>query len=244
MTSGTMPLIFHWVPYSTATGTAAVLDELEFGLSAPLAQRVEHSFESGDLRSHSFLAINPCGRVPAIVHNGTAIFESAAITIYLGEMFGVMRMTAEGKELESLFPPLGPKRGEAMKWIIWSNTTLAEAAMRLLATLGIGSNAAPIILSEEDKRKQAQAAKLDLTRWLRILDTALEGRNYLLWESYSLADTHVQSIVWWASRIGAELEEFPNVNAWLARVRSRPALRGRLGTDRGLEEVQKARKGT
>ena len=238
-----MSLVFHFVPYSTATGTAAVLDELEFGLAAPLAQRVQHSFESGGLQSSSYLAINPCGRVPAIVHNGTAIFESAAITIYLGETFGVTRTGADGRELEPLFPALGSQRGEAMKWIIWSNTTLAEAAMRLLATLGVGSNAAPVTLSEEDKTKQAQTAKLDLARWLGVLNAALEGREYLLGNRYCLGDTHVQSIVWWASRIGAELGGFENVTAWMGRVRDRPALKGKLGTDKGLNQEQKRRRG-
>ena len=31
-----------------------------------------------------------------------------------------------------LYPELGPKRGEAMKWIVWSNVSLAEAASRLM----------------------------------------------------------------------------------------------------------------
>ena len=42
-----------------------------------------------------------------------------------------------------------------MKWIVWSNATLAEAVIRLLATLGIGSNAAPFTLSEDEKTRQA-----------------------------------------------------------------------------------------
>ena len=241
-TTTTMSLIFHWVPYSTATGTAAILDELEHGLSAPLAQRVQHSFESGDLKSAEYLAINPCGRVPAIVHDGTPIFESAAITTYLGETFGVVRRDADGKDLESLYPALGPQRGEAMKWIIWSNVALAEAGIRLLATLGIGANAAPLALSEEEKVKQAQAAKKDLRHWLGVLNGALEGKEYLLGAKYSLVDTHVNSFVTWVSRLGADLEGFENVRGWMERVASRPALSGRLGSGEELSSAMRARR--
>jgi glutathione S-transferase len=59
------------------------------------------------------------------VHEGVAIWESSAITMYLGEVFGVD---------DNLYPAVGPKRGEAMKWIAWGNVTLAEPASRLFAS--------------------------------------------------------------------------------------------------------------
>src|SRR2546423_2806232 len=69
-----------------------------------------------------FRALNPNGKVPVIVDDGTPIFESAAITMYLGEQFGVAK---------KLYPEPGPRRGEAMKWIVWTNVTLAEAFGRI-----------------------------------------------------------------------------------------------------------------
>src|SRR6185312_8799587 len=63
------------------------------------------------------------GKVLVLVHDGKAIWESAAITLYLGEIFGV----AEG-----LYPEPGPERGEAMKWVVWSNVTLGDAFGRLV----------------------------------------------------------------------------------------------------------------
>ena len=61
------------------------------------------------------------------------IWESAAITMYLGEMFGVDA---------GLYPPPGPRRGEAMKWIVWANVNVAEAAGRLAAAMPAGSEGA------------------------------------------------------------------------------------------------------
>ena len=221
-----MSLIYHYAPWSAAEITTAVLNELEHGLPAPLAQRVEHSFQTGELRSPAYLAINPCGRVPALVHEGTAIFESVAITIYLGETFGVQRTDANGDELESLYPAPGPQRGEAMKWIVWANVSLAEAWSRLAATMGIGRGAAEMAkASEEFRGVRAEAARKDLLQWMGVLNGALEGRPFLLGEKYSLADTHVHSFVGWMSAVGVELDEYENTKGWFRRVGGRPALK-------------------
>ena len=219
-------LIFHWAPYSTASCTVAILDELEHGLSAPLAQRVEHSLHSGELHEPPYLAINPVGRVPAIEHNGTPIFESSAITMYLGETFGVDRKDANGNELESLYPALGPQRGEAMKWIVWSNICLGDAGSRLFQTMGFGRNKDELAkLSEEVKADRIENARKDMAKWLGILDGALDGKEYLVGGKYSLADTHVQSFTRYVGILGVDLNEYKHLKAWSDRVASRPALK-------------------
>ena len=84
---------------------------------------VETDSPHGATRTAAYLAKNPNGKVPMIVHDGTPIWESAAITMYLGETYGVEK---------GLYPRPGPKRGEAMKWIVWGNVTLADAVGRWL----------------------------------------------------------------------------------------------------------------
>ena len=75
-----MTLTFYHVPFSTSNSTAAVIDELEYNNpSAPLCKRVELSIQAGDTKTPDYLQdVNPNGRVPAIVHDGVAIWESAA----------------------------------------------------------------------------------------------------------------------------------------------------------------------
>jgi glutathione S-transferase len=121
-----MTLKYYFAPYSTATVTTDVLNELELGLDKPLAERVEVSLgDSGDVRKEAYLAeVNPNGLVPALVHDGVQIWESAAVTMYLGELFGVDRP-------EPLYPAMGPRRGEAMKWIVWANLQIAVMANRI-----------------------------------------------------------------------------------------------------------------
>ena len=91
-----MGLKFYFAPFSTANVTTAVLAELEHGRSEPIAERVEVSLQNGDTRTEQYLTeVNPNGMVPAIVHDDVPIWESSAITMYLGENFGVERKVKE-----------------------------------------------------------------------------------------------------------------------------------------------------
>jgi glutathione S-transferase len=209
-----MVLEFYFAPFSTAGVTVAVLAELEHGLTEPLAQPIELSLQEGDTRSPEYLSnVNPNGLVPAIVHDGIPIWESAAITMYLGETYGVDR---------SLYPALGVKRGEAMKWIVWSNVNLATHARRLGSSTPSDKDTEAQI---ETKTISLEAAKKDLANTLRVLDTALEGRDYLLGDTYCLADTHIWSFMGWLAMLKVDLDKFPSIQAWTARVGSRPALK-------------------
>jgi glutathione S-transferase len=214
-----MSLTFYYAPMSTASLTEAVLAEL----GTP-CDRVKIDLSAGDTHKPDFLKLNPNGRVPVIVHEGTPIWESAAITMYLGELFGV-----EAK----LYPAPGPKRGEAMKWITWSNVTLAEAAGRLSASLPTGEQGAveagsvdwvpPEERSAIALEKALEKAKADLAVCFGILDSALAGKSFLLGD-YSLTDTHLQGIVGWIASMGVDLSAFPNILGWLQRCGERPAL--------------------
>jgi glutathione S-transferase len=210
-----MSLTFYYVPMSTSNVTEAVLAEL--GIPC---ERVQLSISDGSTRQPEFLKINPNGRVPAIVHEGTAIWESAAITMYLGEVFGVD---------VQLYPALGPQRGEAMKWIVWGNVMLAEAGGRLSALLpadsdgGVLPNSQDWIPPEQRSAIALEKAKADLLGCLGILDNALAGKSFLL-GNYSLVDTHLQGFVGWIGSMEIALQPFPNVMGWLERCGDRPAI--------------------
>jgi glutathione S-transferase len=108
-----MSLTFYYAPMSTASMTELVIDEL--GIPC---ERVRIDLKNKDPK---LMAANPNGLVPTIVHDGVSIWESAAITIYLGETFGTDK---------KLWPAAGPKRGEAMKWVVWTNVSLGDAVRR------------------------------------------------------------------------------------------------------------------
>ncbi len=206
---------------STSSLTEAVIAELGIAVDV-----VKMDIDAGDTQAPEFLKINPNGRVPVIVHNGETIWESAAITMYLGETFGV----AAG-----LYPPSGPQRAAAMKWIVWTNTSLAEAAGRLSAMQMTGSDGAvqegsvDFIPAELRNQAALDKAKSDIAAGLNILDAALLDQPYLAGD-YTIADTHLWVLAGWIASMDIDLSAYPNLSDWIQRCAERPAL-ARLFSD-------------
>lgn len=219
-----MSFTFYFSPHSTSVVTTAVIAELEYGRSEPLAKRIQLNVQAGDTRKPDYVSnVNPNGRIPAIEHEGVAIWESAAITMYLGETFGLAK---DGDDKPSLYPAPGPQRGEAMKWIVWSNTCLAEAGSRLMATLTPVEQGSKDEVAQKEKAKaEAERANKDLARWLAALNQGLDGREFLLGQDYCLADTHVYTFVNWLTMLKVDISSYANVKAWSAKVGARPALK-------------------
>lgn len=197
-----MSLVLYYSPMSTATISSLVLAEL----GVP-HESVKLDIRAGDTKKPDYLKLNPNGKVPLLVHEGVTIFESAAITMYLGETFGVDR---------NLYPAPGPKRGEAMKWIVWTNVTLGDAVGRWTR------NTMQWVPAEQQNAKAGEAGLEDVHDHLRTLDHALEGRQFLVGE-YTLADTHLSSFVDWLRHMKVDMSAYKNVQAWGERCAARPA---------------------
>lgn len=198
-----MSLIFYYSPQSTATPVHWSLEEL----GVPY-EKVKIDLQAEQQKQPSFLKINPNGKVPVIVHDGVAIFESAAIQIYLGETFGVDK---------GLFPAPGPHRGEAMKWIVWCNVTLGDSVSRYMR------NTSDRIPAEQRNAKAAEVAKGEITNLLRIFDEALHGRGYVLGDRFSLVDAHLASWFQYLQYFQIDLAPYKNIKPWMARCTERPA---------------------
>lgn len=203
-----MSLTFYCAPMSTATITQIVLAEL----GVP-HETVTLDIQKGDTKKPEFLKLNPNGKVPVLVHDGVSIWESAAITMYLGETFGVDK---------HLYPAPGPKRGEAMKWVAWTNVTLGDAVSRWTR------NTMEWVPAEQHNAKAGEAAKLDIQRCLRILDEGLDGKEFLC-GAYTVADAHVNSFVDWLKHMKIDLTPYKHLTAWAARCCARPAYQKVMG---------------
>jgi glutathione S-transferase len=197
-----MSLKFYYAPMSTASITELVIEEL-----AVPCEKIKLDIQKGDTKKPEFLKVNPNGKVPVIVHEGTVIFESSAITMYLGETFGVDK---------KLYPAPGPRRGEAMKWIAWTNVTLGDAVGRFVR------NTMEWFPADQHNAKAAEAAKKDIGDCLKVLDEALEGRQFLVGD-YTLADTHLNSYVDWLRQLKLDFTPYARLNAWGQRCTARPA---------------------
>ncbi len=197
-----MSLVFYHSPMSSAVVTHWALEELGIPY-----EKVKVDFQK-DTKTPEYLKLNPNGCVPLIVHDGTPIWESAAIAIYLGETFGVEK---------GLFPAPGPKRGEALKWIVWGNVTLGGAMNRYQFA------ASERIPEEQRNAKAAEVARGEVERMFGILDGALAGRQWLVGDGFSLVDGHVSAFVSYAGMIGFDTKKYANLEAWRTRATSRPA---------------------
>ena len=164
--------------------------------------------EARDQDKPAFLALNPNAKVPVLVHDGTPIFESVAIAIHLGETFGVEK---------KLFPASGLLRAEALKWLVWANVSLGEAFSRFQR------NTSPQIPAEQQNAKTAEVGKADVEKHLAILDAALEGKAYLVGNSFSLVDAHLASWVGYIEMCGVDTKRWANLGAWAKRCTARPA---------------------
>ncbi|MCB4767426.1 glutathione S-transferase N-terminal domain-containing protein [Ancylobacter sp. Lp-2] len=168
-----------------------------------------------------FLSLNPNGKIPAILDpNGPggqplALFESGAILLYLAEKTG------------KLLPTDAAGRYETVQWVMWQMGGLGP----MFGQLGFFHKFAG--REYEDKRPRDRYAK-ESARLIRVLETRLEGRDWIMGDDYTIAD--IASLGWVRNLIGfygaAELvayDELKNVPAWLERGLARPAVQ------RGLE---------
>lgn len=197
-----MSLTFYYSPMSTAMVTDVVLEEL----GVP-CERVTVDLKKGETQTPEYLRLNPNGKVPLLVHDGTPIWESAAITLYLGEIFGVAK---------GLYPAPGTERAQAMKWVVWANVTLGDAGGRWMR------NTSEYYPAEQHNAKAAEAAQADIRNCLRILDGVLTGKQFLL-DGYTLADAHVNSFIDWLRFMKADFSPYASLNAWSGRCAARPA---------------------
>jgi glutathione S-transferase len=198
----TMSLVFYYAPMSTASITELVLEEL----GVP-HDKVKVDLQKGETKTADYLAKNPNGKVPCVVHDGTPLWESAALTMYLGETFGVAR---------GLYPAPGVQRGVAMQWIVWTNVTLGDAVSRFTR------HTTSWFPDDEKNAKAGEAARADIDHCLGILDRALAGKDHLL-GAFSIVDTHVASFTDWLRMMKIDFAPFPNLLAWSDRCRARPA---------------------
>lgn len=199
-----MSLVFYWHPMSSATPIACALAEL-----AVPHERVKIDIRAGEQRTPEYLAINPNGKVPCLVVDGTPLFEGLAIHLWLGEHFGVAK---------GLWPHDGtPARLEAMSWCTWAYVTYGAVIGRVwLATTDDA-------LRDAD---HAAAAIRTATALLDLLEARLSQQPWMLGEAYSLVDLVVGQVVGYGTYLGAAVEAHPAVAAWLQQVQARPAMQG------------------
>jgi glutathione S-transferase len=187
-------VFYHW-PMSRGRMVHWMLEEV----GAPY--RVELvNMEKGEQKKPAFLAVNPMGKLPAIVHKGTVVTETAAIIAYLADEF-----PAAG-----LAPRIGdPKRGAYLRWMFYGagvvdaalvDRMLERAAPERTGALGYGR----------------------LEHVVETLEKALTPGPFLLGDHFTAADLYLGGQLGFGIHMKA-LEPRPAFLGYLGRVTARPA---------------------
>jgi len=163
------------------------------------------SLKSGDQKSAAFLAINPNGRIPAIIDREAgdfAVFESGAILIYLAEKFGRF-MPAETRP-----------RSVVIQWLMWQMGGLGP----MQGQANVFNRYFPEKIPSVLKRYQDETRRL-----FGVMDRRLADSAYLAGD-YSIAD--MACFPWVAQHdwSGVPIDDLPHLSRWFAAVGARPAV--------------------
>ncbi|MCF8710210.1 glutathione S-transferase family protein [Rhizorhapis sp. SPR117] len=159
-------------------------------------------FEKGDHKSPEFLAINPMGKIPAVVVDGTVITETPAIIAWLADAYPAAKLA----------PPVGsPERGTWYRWLFFGGSCFEPALSDRMFNRPSPENAAALGWSSFEVV-------------LTTLAKALDPGPYLLGEDFSAADLYIGSELNWAMMFGAPgLKDKPVFTAYVDRLTARPA---------------------
>jgi glutathione S-transferase len=168
---------------------------------------------SGAQHKPAYRAINPHGKVPALVTVGGVLTESPAILYYLASL---------RPELELL--PADPfERAQAVSTLAWLSSSVHPA---------FGGIFQPAMMSEDEDawpgiRAMAETRVRD---HLGDLDHRLDGRIWLF-DDFTVVDPYILVMRRWGSRIGLDMTEFPNLVRHGARVAARPSAERVIGRE-------------
>ena len=186
-------LVFYTNPMSRGRVARWMLEEV----GAPYETKVLDYASS--MKAPEYLAINPMGKVPAIVHKGRTVAETAAICAYLADAFP-----------DAELAPALDDRADYYRWLFFTAGPV-EAAF---------SNKAAGFIPDADKQRMFGYGNFDLA--LDTLENAVNGKEFIAGNRFSAADVYVGSML--AFMMGVKLlEPRPAFSAYAERLELRPA---------------------
>jgi len=186
-------LIFYTNPMSRGQIARWMLEEV----GADYEQRIVQY--GPEMKGPEYRAINPMGKVPAIVHDGKVVTECAAICAYLAEAFP-----------EAGLAPTAEERADYCRWMFFGAGPLEQAII----------NHAMKWESPEDKQAMLGYGSYELA--VETLAGWLADRDYVCGDRFTAADVYVGAQVDWGQAFGT-LPANPAFTAYAERLRARPA---------------------
>jgi len=204
-------IVFFHAPHTRSSGTRLLLEEL----GAPYELRAVN-MKAGEQRKPTFLAVNPMGKVPAILHRGELVTEQAAIFIYLADLF----------PRAGLAPALDDRlRGPYLRLMVY-----------------YGSCFEPALVDRAMKREPGTPAMSPYGDWdtmFKTLTDQLAKGPYLLGERMTATDVLWGTALTWTTMFKL-VPELPVIKDYIARLGARPAVAKVKAADAALAAEHEA----
>ncbi|WAC22645.1 glutathione S-transferase family protein [Blastomonas sp. SL216] len=186
-------VIFYTNPMSRGQIARWMLEEVGADYEQRLVQY------GPEMKAPDYRAINPMGKVPAIVHDGQVVTECAAICAYLADAFP-----------DAGLAPQVHERAAYYRWMAFGAGPLEQA----ITNRSMGWE------GPEDKQAMLGYGSYDLV--VDALAGWLAGRDYICGDRFTAADVYVGAQVDWGQAFGT-LPANPAFTAYAERLRARPA---------------------
>ncbi|CAN5306571.1 glutathione S-transferase family protein [soil metagenome] len=187
-------LTFFHSPNTRSAGARILLEEL----GAPYTLHALN-MKAGEQRGAAYLAVNPMGKVPAILHGDALVTEQVAVFVYLADLF----------PQAGLAPAIGdPLRGPYLRWMAF-----------------YGSCFEPALVDKALKRDAAAPAMLpygDYDTTVKTVNDQLAKGPYILGDKFTAADVLWGTALQWTTMFKL-VPETPDIVAYIERITSRPA---------------------
>ena len=157
-------------------------------------------FFGGEARSPAFLALNPMGEVPVLVDSDLTLSQSGAIQMHVARATG----------------RLGGDDAQVLRWILWDNHKMSSqcGTQRFLMNfLPPQKRPAEVITFNAGRLKAA----------FRTLDQHLAGRDWIVGDAPSLADTACCGYLFYPEPFGFDRADWPNIDRWLGHISALPS---------------------
>ena len=192
----------HHAPNTRSVRTVWLLEEL--GIPYELEM---HKLGDPAMRAPEYRKVHPMGRVPALEDGDVTIFESGAIVEYVLARQGDGRMR----------PPVdAPEFPAYLQWLHYAEGMIMPPVNIIVVET---------ILLPPERRNDANVARATklLGQMLSAVDAHMEDREYLAGE-FSGADIMTGHACTVSRRLGADVSDKPNVEAYIERCNARPAM--------------------
>ena len=161
-------------------------------------------FFAGETRSDAYRAdINIMGEVPVLLDGDLTLTQSGFIQAYIAEKTGQHGGATDAE------------KGEVLRWILWDNSKLS---------MPIGITRFLMNFLPEAKRPQ-QVIEFNQARLkasYKILNAALEGRDFLVGDAITHADMTCCGYLYYPEPFGFDRSAWPNIDRWLTNISETP----------------------